>query len=121
METIWWDKLVDACVHNPGTKTFQIGSKTKLAIIDANERMLKLERLVKGNPIKATGRYRAKLKGTICAKGYPSISAFSKASKIDPADLSKMIAGWQVPNPMIAEKLATTLQLSLSEIDNLFE
>ena len=69
-----------------------------------------LERTPKGDPI-----YRFELRGKIATAGFRTVGDFALAIGVDPARVSRIICGWELPNAKIRAAMAEKLNLSIDD------
>ena len=69
-----------------------------------------LERKIKGDPI-----YRFELRGKIATAGFRTVGDFALAIGVDPARVSRIICGWELPNAKIRAAMAEKLNLSIDD------
>ena len=60
--------------------------------------------------------YRNQLKAMIFRTGYRKLADFAKDSHVDPAVLSRIIAGSQTPGPSLQKRIAQNLCITLKEL-----
>lgn len=69
-----------------------------------------LETTPKGDPI-----YRFELRGKIAMAGFRTVGDFALAIGVDPAKVSRIICGWELPNAKLRAAMAEKLNLSIDD------
>lgn len=65
--------------------------------------------------------YRNELKGRIILAGYRTIKDFSKDVEVDEPQISRVISGWELPNPKLQILMANRLGITLQELGGLLQ
>jgi transcriptional regulator with XRE-family HTH domain len=64
-------------------------------------------------------KYRFKLRGAIITSGYKNLSEFAESIGSSGATLSTIINGWRFPSPEFQRKIASALEISITELKKL--
>lgn len=66
---------------------------------------------------RGTPAYRFVLKGRIHQSGYRTVGEFSKDIGVNPARISRVVCGWEIPSHPLQKKIAEKLGLSPEEME----